>query len=167
MKRNHILPENKRYTLGLVIFLAGSTVFLSYSVLNRDQSQGSTFNPDYSHAVVKTLGAPRYREEGGRAYLWALGDPRSDDSRWWDVTDASIDPNRFDHGIGADYIPSIDAPAFVKRDDPALAQIGYPDTMLVIGVEVDGEARAYPTGIMSRHEIVNDTFGDTPLAVAW
>jgi hypothetical protein len=117
--------------------------------------------------VVKTLGPPRYREEGGRDYLWALGDPKSDNSRWWDVTDASIDPNLFNHGIGVDYIPSIDAPAFVKRDDPEFAQFAYFDSMLVIGVEVDGEARAYPTRLMSRHEIVNDTFGDTHLAVAW
>lgn len=37
----------------------------------------------------------------------------------------------------------------------------------VIGVEVDGQARAYPIRILSNHEIVNDTVGGEPLAVTW
>jgi hypothetical protein len=163
MKRYHLLPANRGYTLGLIIFLAGSAVFLNHSISNL----GQNLNPQYSQAGIKTLGPPRYREEGGRAYLWASGHPESDDSRWWDVTDASVDPNHFDHGIGVDRIPSIDAPAFAKPDDPEYAQVRYSGATPVIGVEVDGEARAYPISVMSRHELVNDTFGDTHLTVAW
>jgi hypothetical protein len=66
-----------------------------------------------------------------------------------------------------DRIPSIDAPAFAKRDDPEYAQVRYSGATLVIGVEVDGEARAYPISVMNGHELVNDTFGDAHLTVAW
>lgn len=37
----------------------------------------------------------------------------------------------------------------------------------VIGVVVDGVARAYSTWFLDHHEIVNDTFGDEPVAVTW
>jgi hypothetical protein len=36
----------------------------------------------------------------------------------------------------------------------------------VIGVEVNGEARAYPLRVMYVHEIVNDTLGSPPLPIA-
>lgn len=35
----------------------------------------------------------------------------------------------------------------------------------VMGVEIGGEARAYPLGLLSRYEIVNDTLGGEPIAV--
>jgi len=37
----------------------------------------------------------------------------------------------------------------------------------VIGIVVDGQARAYPMRFMRWHEIVNDTVGDTPVAVTY
>lgn len=37
----------------------------------------------------------------------------------------------------------------------------------VIGVELDGDARAYPVRLLSLHEIVNDTVGGRPVAVTW
>jgi hypothetical protein len=37
----------------------------------------------------------------------------------------------------------------------------------IIGLEIDGEARAYPIRLLSLHEIVNDTVGRTPVAVTW
>ena len=38
---------------------------------------------------------------------------------------------------------------------------------LVIGVSIDGDTRAYPINVLSRHEIVNDVVGGTPLAVTY
>jgi hypothetical protein len=63
-----------------------------------------------------------------------------------------------------DAIPSIDEPRFY---DATEADQEYEDHELVIGVEVDGEARAYPIDLLSRHEIVNDTIGGHPIAVTW
>lgn len=37
----------------------------------------------------------------------------------------------------------------------------------VIGVEINGDARAYPVRLMSLHEIANDTIGGRPVAVTW
>ena len=37
----------------------------------------------------------------------------------------------------------------------------------VIGLDIGGQVKAYPINILSRHEIVNDVVGVTPLAVTW
>ena len=37
----------------------------------------------------------------------------------------------------------------------------------VIGVFVNGEARAYPLFILNNHQVVNDQVGGTPLCASW
>ncbi len=37
----------------------------------------------------------------------------------------------------------------------------------VIGVFVNGEARAYPLFILNNHQVVNDEVGGTPLSASW
>lgn len=37
----------------------------------------------------------------------------------------------------------------------------------VIGVFVNGEARAYPLFVLNNHQIVNDTVGGTPVSASW
>jgi hypothetical protein len=37
----------------------------------------------------------------------------------------------------------------------------------VLGVYLDGVARAFPTKILSWHELVNDRFGDSPVLISW
>lgn len=63
-------------------------------------------------------------------------------------------------GPTKDGIPSIDRPKFVKPDNSS-----YGDEATVIGVHVNGEAKAYPYGILNWHEIVNDTVGGVPVSV--
>jgi len=41
------------------------------------------------------------------------------------------------------------------------------DSDSVVGVSINGEARAYPVPILSDREIVNDTVGGIPIAVTW
>ncbi len=67
-------------------------------------------------------------------------------------------------GVGRDGIPPIDNPAF---DDLALADTWLQDASPVIALEIDGIARAYPLAILTRHEIANDTLGETPIAVTF
>jgi hypothetical protein len=43
----------------------------------------------------------------------------------------------------------------------------YDDDELVIGVEIDGDARAYSIPYLSGHEIVNDTVAGRKIAVTW
>lgn len=65
-------------------------------------------------------------------------------------------------GPPPDGIPSIDNPAFIDAADARLDG-GEP----VIGLYLDGEARAYPHRIMVHHEIVNDRVGSLNLAVTY
>ncbi len=66
-------------------------------------------------------------------------------------------------GVPPDGIPPIDDPQFV-----AVAEADFVgDVEAVISVEVGGEARAYPIQILIWHEIVNDEFGDMPVAVTY
>ncbi len=66
-----------------------------------------------------------------------------------------------DGGVGKDGIPSIDKPLFVAVNQ---AQ-NMTDDELVIVVKVGGIIKAYPQRVLDVHEIVNDTFGDQPIAV--
>ena len=105
-------------------------------------------------------------EKDGRRLLWA-GEDAEGNVDWFDMTDSTIDPHRFQYGIGKDVISSIDRPEFVPADDPRLAERGITRETRVIGVEIDGIARAYPVALMSMHEVVNDRFGNTAYAVLW
>jgi hypothetical protein len=67
-------------------------------------------------------------------------------------------------GPPKDGIPSIDSPRFVSVGD---ADAWLAPEEAVILLELDGDARAYPLQILMWHEIVNDTIGETPVAVTY
>lgn len=67
-------------------------------------------------------------------------------------------------GPGKDGIPSIDEPRFVSADE-ADGWLDGEDR--VIGVYLDGEARAYPQPLLVYHEIVNDTVGGENVSVTY
>ena len=66
--------------------------------------------------------------------------------------------------LGRDGIPAILMPSFVEARQ-AYAQM-VPEER-VLGVSINGDHRAYPLNLLSRHEIVNDTVGGKPIAVTW
>jgi hypothetical protein len=49
------------------------------------------------------------------------------------------------------------------------AELDVRDTHFVVGVELNGESRAYSLNMLSRpdHHVVNDTLGGQPIAVTW
>ncbi|MBW8010569.1 MAG: DUF3179 domain-containing protein [Chloroflexi bacterium] len=63
-----------------------------------------------------------------------------------------------------DAIPAIDNPEYYSVEE---ADQEYDPYEQVIGIVFNGEARAYSTGLLSRHEIVNDTVGGVKLSVTW
>ena len=66
--------------------------------------------------------------------------------------------------LGRDGIPAILDPVFGSRAQA----VGQMDPLeRVIGVSINGDSRAYPLNLLSRHEIVNDTVGGKPIAVTW
>lgn len=65
-----------------------------------------------------------------------------------------------------DAIPAIFAqPEFFL--DAAAGSREWGDDEFVIGVAVNGVAKAYPVRLLSLHEIVNDEFGGQPVLVTW
>lgn len=66
-------------------------------------------------------------------------------------------------------LPPDAIPAFTFPDYYSVKEANqeYPPDELVIGVEFNGDARAYSVSLLSRHEIVNDTVGGIHLAVTW
>ncbi len=66
-------------------------------------------------------------------------------------------------GVQYDGIVPLDDPVMVHATDA-----GYlVDTDLVFGIEINGDARAYPLRIMGWHEMVNDVIGGVPVALAY
>ncbi len=66
-------------------------------------------------------------------------------------------------GPSKDGIPAIDKPKFLT-----IAEAGaLGDRDPVIGIEINGDARAYPLGVLMRHEIANDIIGGKAVAVTY
>lgn len=81
----------------------------------------------------------------------------------FDLSSASIPVDKIKDGDPPkDGIPSIDQPEFKKASAMRLDE-----QKRVLGVSVNGVAKAYPVAIMNYHEIVNDMFGDQAVVVTY
>ena len=65
-------------------------------------------------------------------------------------------------GPPRDGIPALDRPTSVSA-----ARAAWSDRSLVVGVELGGQARAYPIAILNWHELVNDRLGGRPILVSF
>lgn len=63
-----------------------------------------------------------------------------------------------------DAIPAIFDPQFLSADE---ADEYYDPNELILGVEINGDARAYSIPLLSGREIVNDIVGGRKIAVTW
>ncbi len=85
----------------------------------------------------------------------------------WPKTDFSkhsIDLDEiFSGGPPKDGIPSIDEPRFASVAETS--ELGAKEP--VIGLTIEGDARAYPLRVLTWHEIVNDVVGGVPVAVTY
>jgi hypothetical protein len=87
----------------------------------------------------------------------------------WDVTHAQAKygfvPEEFQFGLGPFAIPPILNPKMVEQ-----GEFGYPgnnDNSQVIGTTLNGDTRAYPLDVLSRHEVADERFDNTFVAVAY
>ncbi len=71
-------------------------------------------------------------------------------------------PEEFEQLIPRGRIASIDTPEFVKATEAEI-----PDDAWVLGVAIDGVAKAYSLNLLNRHEVVNDSNGDIAFAAVW
>ncbi len=93
------------------------------------------------------------------------------DVEWWqqewkqtDFSKSSIDfADIISGGPPKDGIPSIDKPLFHAIDKET--KLGPQEP--VIGLSINGDARAYPLRILMWHEIVNDVVGGVPVSVTY
>jgi len=90
-------------------------------------------------------------------------------SQEWENTDFSRRAVDFTEilsgGPPKDGIPSIDEPAFAGFADARVQVMA--DTEPVIGVIINGQARAYPLSVLTWHEIVNDSLAGVPITVTF
>ena len=66
-------------------------------------------------------------------------------------------------GVTVDGIPSLDFPKMIAAETADYLL----DDDLVFGIEINGDARAYPLRIMGWHEMFNDVIGGVPVALAY
>jgi len=59
-------------------------------------------------------------------------------------------------------IPAIFDPAFVSA-----GEANIPEGAWVLGVEIEGQARAYSLNLLNHHEVVNDKIGERSFAAVW
>ena len=81
----------------------------------------------------------------------------------WDITHAlnyEMMQAGFQFGLGPFAVKPILDPQMLSPGD-----VNYPrrfDTFRVMETSLNGFTRAYPINVMSRHEVVNEQFGETP-----
>jgi Protein of unknown function (DUF3179) len=71
-------------------------------------------------------------------------------------------PAGFKRYFPKERFPSLDAPVYVKA-----AEADTPPDAWVLGVVVEGQARAYELNLLTRYEVVNDRIGERPVAIVW
>jgi hypothetical protein len=82
----------------------------------------------------------------------------------FDLSHHVVPPSEIrDGGPAKDAIPAVLEPQFVKPTDATFLE----SNDKVIGVVVEGRARAYPIKILNWHEVVDDSIAGTPLAVTF
>lgn len=102
-----------------------------------------------AHVTAATAAPDEWRREG-----WSKTDFSRSSVAWSEIISG---------GPPKDGIPAMDAPRFVPVEHEATLK----DDEAVIGLEVNGDARAYPLRILMWHEIVNDTIGGVPVTVTY
>lgn len=100
------------------------------------------------------------------------GDPlgSGENERTFDDTRCALDPSFLQGVVPPDFIPALALPEMVTADVSPNAEPNATylrDEERVLGVVVDGEARAYPHKVLEQHEIVNDRIGDRWIAVTY
>lgn len=113
------------------------------------------------------------------AALWpsighaAIGDGEHVESYRFDLSNLNVPPDQLvAGGLARDGLPALVNPATIRADQVAagsrLAGVRVlHDSDPVVGVAIDGRARAYPVWILAWHEVVNDTLAGEPILITY
>ncbi len=109
-------------------------------------------------AIVAAIGWFQLTGAEANPLRWGVEWPNTDFSK------RSIDLSEIlSGGPPRDGIPSIDKPKFIHVSKAT----NLTDTEPVIGLIINGKARAYPLRILTWHEIVNDELAGVPITVTY
>jgi hypothetical protein len=117
----------------------------SCSGTNQDQSTSMPDTTTNENPTIATTEEPQINEEG-----------ETINNDYSDLEIITLLPK--------DAIPAIDDPQFLSTEE---VDEEYAPDELILGVEYNGDARAYSINLLSRHEIVNDTVGGVKISVTW
>ena len=123
-----------------------------------DLASGALPDSDNSRLAATTSDSPA---------LAAINpDSQADFSAPFDILNPTgqktVDPRAYRKLIARDVIVPVYEPRYVGPEEANLV-----DQELVMGVEVNGESKAFPIGLIRNREIVNDTIGGVPLLITW
>jgi len=145
------------------------------------------WQPDDVPTLRKTLQKITGADAGDKWFDWMVWlqehpdyPPYDGFANFLSLTFASLDPQflRFVHegvrhdirleeivwgGVRVDAIPALDNPKMISAIDAEYLNLDD----LVFGVEIAGDARAYPLRIVNWHEMVNDVVGGMPVSLAY
>jgi Protein of unknown function (DUF3179) len=82
----------------------------------------------------------------------------------FDVTRHSVPLEEIRASVARDAIPALTRPESLSADQ---ADRLLKRSERVLGVALNGEAKAYPLRILNWHELVNDSLGGQPVLVSW
>ncbi len=71
-------------------------------------------------------------------------------------------PDDFQQIIPRGRIAAINDPKYVRAEEARIE-----DDSFVLGIVIDGQARAYSLNLLNAHEVVNDEIGDTKFSAVW
>lgn len=130
-------------------------------MINRPMTKNKRNRLGLVAGVVICTAALAFAVSAASPLVWKMQWPKTD------FTIKSVDLNEIrSGGPGKDGIPAIDSPRFLSVEKSIEGKY-YGATEPVIGVVINGDARAYPLQILLWHEIVNDTVGGVPVTVTY
>ena len=105
--------------------------------------------------------------------FWLVGTPANQfqpDEGPIEVPEGTYDPVRQGETTPSGFFQLLPRDAILPVYNPTFrtaADTKWDDGVLIIGVELDGEAKAYPVSFLNRREMVIDWIGGTPILVSW
>lgn len=139
------------------------------SPVDGDATASARAGPDQVLSVQgldpEALPSPDPEGDAGQQFAAAAASVEFDAEAFARITPGgprNVDTSRFRQLIDRDVIVPIYDPLVVSA-----AESGFNPDELVMGVALNGEARAYPVSMMRSREIANDEVGGIPILVTW
>ena len=152
IKNPHVVLRRKRAGIFIVI----AVVWLVIGVMGYRQE---LFNRSLAEEAPN-LSDPKHWADMPRLLVSDLDSPR-----WGMEFTPSLFPldNIVHGGPGKDGVPALTQPHIIDAADFFIVN----QESLVIGLDLNGQTRAYPLDILQYHEVVNDTLAGQPLLITF